>query len=135
MLVETYGQSSLDLGSIPSISIFPKTLKPLKKGASRYFGGRMYIACPKCDWRPDAGSLWRCSCQHVWNTFQTHGVCPACGKAWKVTQCLVCHAYSDHEDWYHDDDDITVEEYLTNPQRILQPVQEPEPTSQTLMFH
>jgi hypothetical protein len=29
-----------------------------------------------------------------------------------VTACLVCHQWSDHEDWYHNDDDPTVEEYL-----------------------
>ncbi len=73
----------------------------------------MYIACPKCDWRPDASARWGCTCGQVWNTFETHGVCPGCGKAWKVTQCHVCHQWSDHEDWYHDDDDPTVEEYLS----------------------
>jgi hypothetical protein len=82
----------------------------------------MYIACPKCDWRPTASDRWRCQCKHMWNTFETHGVCPKCGKVWKETQCRVCQAWSDHEEWYHDDDDITVEEYLANPERLAQPV-------------
>jgi hypothetical protein len=81
----------------------------------------MYIACPKCDWRPDAGSRWMCRCRHSWNTFETHGVCPKCGKQWTQTQCLACQLWSDHEDWYHDDDDITVEEYLENPDAIGEP--------------
>ncbi len=85
----------------------------------------MYIACPKCDWRPDAGSRWYCTCGHRWNTFQTHGVCPACGKAWKETACLACTQWSDHEDWYHDDDMPTVEEYIENPQRIVVPAPTP----------
>jgi hypothetical protein len=82
----------------------------------------MYIACPKCDWRPDAGDLWLCSCGHEWNTFRTHGVCPACGRAWKETQCLACHRWSDHEDWYHDDEGLTVEEYIADWERAGEPV-------------
>ena len=81
----------------------------------------MYIACPKCDWRPDAACLWQCLCGHCWNTFLTHGVCPACGKAWKQTQCQRCIQWSDHEDWYHDDDGLTVEEYIAQPERASQP--------------
>jgi hypothetical protein len=82
----------------------------------------MYVACPKCDWRPDAQSLWQCTCGHQWNTFQTHGVCPACGKVWKMTACSRydgCGQWSDHEDWYHDDAAPTVEEFLENPKRIV----------------
>lgn len=82
----------------------------------------MYIACPKCDWRPNASSLWRCTCKHVWNTFNTHGVCPACGKVHEVTQCLRCGQWSDHEEWYHDDDGLTVEDVIANPERLRQPI-------------
>lgn len=78
----------------------------------------MYFACPKCDWRPDAGSLWSCSCGHAWNTFQTRGVCPACARVWKDTQCPACGQWSAHEDWYHDDDGLTVEEYLADPSTV-----------------
>ncbi len=84
----------------------------------------MYIACPKCDWRPEESDEWRCTCSHHWNTFAMHGVCPNCGKAWTVTQCSPggyggCGQWSDHEDWYHDDDAPTVEEYLSNPVRVI----------------
>jgi len=85
----------------------------------------MYIACPRCDWRPVGNELWVCTCRHRWHTFNTHGVCPKCGKVWQVTQCMACQQYSDHEDWYHDDDDLTVDEYLTNPQRIAVRIVEP----------
>jgi|GEM_PF-1390144 len=77
----------------------------------------MYIACPKCDWRPEADDRWVCDCQHTWYTFDTHGVCPACGKTWQDTCCLACGAWSDHEDWYHDENELTVAEYLADPQR------------------
>jgi len=78
----------------------------------------MYIACPKCDWRPSPETLWTCTCGHQWNSFETHGICPACSKVWTVTQCSGpegCGEYSDHEDWYHAEDDFTVAEYLENP--------------------
>jgi len=38
---------------------------------------------------------------------------------------MACQQYSDHEDWYHDDDDLTVDEYLTNPPRITVRIVEP----------
>ena len=31
------------------------------------------------------------------------GVCPACGREWRETQCRRCSAWSPHEDWYVDD--------------------------------
>lgn len=60
------------------------------------------IRCPKCKWQPNRSSRWQCraDCRHVWNTFDTHGVCPACGYAWRETQCLRCHVMSPHVDWY-----------------------------------
>jgi hypothetical protein len=33
----------------------------------------------------------------------------------------MCQAWSDHEDWYHHDEDISVEEYIADPQRTEQP--------------
>ena len=82
----------------------------------------MYIACPKCDWRPGAGDLWQCVCSHTWNTFQTRGVCPACGKIWRQTQCLACHQWSEHEDWYRGDDGVVIEKYVVEPERTEEPV-------------
>lgn len=82
----------------------------------------MYIACPKCAWEHRGGAFWRCECGHVWDTFTTHSVCPKCATAHPITQCPTCSQRSDHEEWYHDDDDLTVEEYLANPERAVQPL-------------
>jgi hypothetical protein len=64
------------------------------------------IYCPKCEWRPQADSRWLCTrrmggCGHVWNTFDTRGVCPRCNFSWEITACLSCKQFSLHESWYH----------------------------------
>lgn len=64
----------------------------------------MKICCPKCEWQPDARDKWLCGangCGHVWNTFETMGRCPNCGKIWQSTQCFSCVRWSKHMDWYH----------------------------------
>jgi hypothetical protein len=63
------------------------------------------IRCPICKWVPGRGDRWMChpGCGHVWNTFDTRGVCPGCRHAWQETMCLRCHQMSPHEDWYTDD--------------------------------
>ena len=43
------------------------------------------IRCPHCSWEPDGGAHWACTCDHVWNTFDTAGVCPSCNKKWEDT--------------------------------------------------
>ena len=62
------------------------------------------ILCPKCNWKPDAGSYWVCTCGFKWNTFDTAGKCPNCSKVWKDTQCPGvfggCSKWSKHIDWY-----------------------------------
>ena len=65
----------------------------------------MTIRCRVCLWKPNAWSRWQCvpSCGHAWNTFDTHGRCPACGKHWLHTCCLSCHQWSLHEAWYVED--------------------------------
>lgn len=65
---------------------------------------KVQIYCPKCGWEPRQEDCWSCGmgCGCVWNTFDTGGVCPACGKAWEQTQCLACHGWSPHRAWYHD---------------------------------
>ncbi len=72
------------------------------------------IACPKCNWEPDGGAHWMCSCGQQWNTFETAGRCPSCGKHWKYTQCIPhlggCPEWSLHVDWYRDLDDWLEEE-------------------------
>jgi DNA-directed RNA polymerase subunit RPC12/RpoP len=62
------------------------------------------IRCPVCRWRPRARDRWQCTCLHVWNTFDTRGVCPACSFRWRETQCLSCGVMSDHEAWYAPND-------------------------------
>ncbi|MGD8897805.1 MAG: hypothetical protein PVJ73_17385 [Acidobacteriota bacterium] len=62
--------------------------------------GRPRIRCPRCGWEPGREDRWMCECLHVWNTFDTRGVCPACGQKWSETQCLRCRAWSKHDDWY-----------------------------------
>ncbi|MEM8906980.1 MAG: hypothetical protein AAGD05_03965 [Bacteroidota bacterium] len=67
------------------------------------------IECPKCQWEPDGGAHWQCTCGHVWNTFDTAGRCPACGFQWKETWCpsvLGCGRCSPHLDWYKNLDDL-----------------------------
>ena len=58
------------------------------------------IRCPKCAWRPGRHDRWMCRCGHTWNTFDTHGVCPACRYAWRDTMCLRCQQWSPHVAWY-----------------------------------
>jgi hypothetical protein len=58
------------------------------------------IRCPKCAWVPQASDRWQCSCEFVWNTFDTQGRCPSCDRRWEDTQCLACHRWSRHVDWY-----------------------------------
>jgi len=72
------------------------------------------IACPKCDWEPDGGKYWRCTCGTVWDTFETAARCPNCGKQWEETQCIGwrggCDELSQHIDWYHGLDEWLKEE-------------------------
>ena len=65
---------------------------------------RRRIRCPKCQWEPAKHDTWCCApgCGHVWNTFETAGVCPGCSKQWAETACLRCNAWSPHDDWYED---------------------------------
>jgi len=58
------------------------------------------IRCPLCGWSPAKNDLWACTCRYMWNTFDTAGVCPACLRQWTETQCLRCHQWSPHSDWY-----------------------------------
>jgi hypothetical protein len=70
------------------------------------------IFCPICSWAPRPHDRWQCrpGCYTVWNTFETHAVCPGCRKQWTVTVCLACGIASLHEEWYHDDEQDTVHE-------------------------
>ena len=68
--------------------------------ASRPDARGLRIRCPRCRWQPTREDRWSCLCLHFWNTFDTGGVCPACGRAWQETQCLRCHEWSPHAEWY-----------------------------------
>jgi hypothetical protein len=67
---------------------------------------KIEISCPKCNWEPDGGPYWRCTCGQRWNTFATAGKCPKCAKVWSLTQCPGpyfpegCGTWSKHIDWY-----------------------------------
>jgi hypothetical protein len=58
------------------------------------------IRCPKCGWLPATEDRWGCKCGHVWNTFSTGGLCPACQFQWKITVCNECGEISPHSEWY-----------------------------------
>ena len=60
------------------------------------------VRCPACKWRPAKADAWACNpgCGYVWNTFETKGECPSCGKRWSATQCTKCGTWSQHDDWY-----------------------------------
>lgn len=63
---------------------------------------RVEIYCPKCTYHPTESDRWSCQCRTLWNTFETFGTCPDCGKWWKETQCPACVAWSPHQSWYHE---------------------------------
>lgn len=67
---------------------------------------KMEIKCPKCKKKPSSGDLWICSCQHIWDTFQTGGHCPKCNKIWEDTSCPKCSKWSKHIAWYSDFDKL-----------------------------
>ena len=73
---------------------------PTTKERDKPVPGTPRIRCPKCAWEPGRQDVWMCACLHVWNTFDTGGVCPSCGRAWTETQCFRCHAWSPHLHWY-----------------------------------
>ncbi|WP_213805155.1 hypothetical protein [Granulicella sp. dw_53] len=58
------------------------------------------VRCPRCSASPNARERWVCRCGHVWNTFHTRGLCPACRYQWEVTGCHRCGEESPHDEWY-----------------------------------
>jgi len=52
---------------------------------------RFGYACPDCHSAPILGAAWRCArCQQAFDIFASSAVCPHCGAAYPVTQCLDC---------------------------------------------
>ena len=82
----------------PAVHDRPGDLPDTETGGTGGGGGE--IRCPLCGWAPAAKDLWMCRCSHLWNTFDTGGVCPGCLYQWTHTQCLACHGWSAHSDWY-----------------------------------
>lgn len=82
----------------PSVEDRPDAHPDTETGSTDGGGGD--IRCPLCGWVPAPEDLWMCRCSHFWNTFVTGGVCPSCLYQWTYTQCLACHGWSPHSDWY-----------------------------------
>jgi hypothetical protein len=81
----------------PLVQDRPSALPKAETGPT---GGAGEIRCPLCGWPPGAEDRWMCRCLRSWNTFDTGGVCPDCLHQWTHTQCLACHSWSPHSDWY-----------------------------------
>jgi hypothetical protein len=72
----------------------------------------MTIFCPVCAYHPHALDRWICApgCHTIWNTFDTHALCPGCSKQWRVTACPACELVSAHIDWYHEEESAEAEQ-------------------------
>jgi hypothetical protein len=102
--------STSDRGTIPmrgmvmdrEIEADPKSpvREPATEQTAETGKGEDRIRCPFCGWTPSARDTWMCSCLHLWNTFDTGGVCPECLKQWMETQCPKCHHWTPHSAWY-----------------------------------
>ena len=62
------------------------------------------IACPKCNWQPDANLTGRVAAVVIGILFLPVAVARPCKKVWEQTQCIYlaggCTAWSPHLDWY-----------------------------------
>ena len=85
-------------------TVVDREVAPGKEGApdSGKSGGPSgpRIRCPLCGWRPGKHDRWICKCRHIWNTFDTGGICPACLYQWMETGCHACKKMSPHSAWY-----------------------------------
>jgi hypothetical protein len=87
------------LPAFPETSMKQRRRPPMEGTPMRAPDGAI-IRCPECRWVPIQEARWPCKCRHVWNTFDTRGLCPACKHQWEVTQCPSCGAVSAHAAWY-----------------------------------
>ncbi len=61
---------------------------------------RAGFACPSCGASPPMGMFWTCSnCGTQFDTFETGGVCPRCGRVFAVTSCADCGKASPIAQW------------------------------------
>jgi hypothetical protein len=57
--------------------------------------------CPACHTGGPRGPFWVCEhCETRFDTFETHGVCPACGAWYHPTACPHCGQAHRVEEWY-----------------------------------
>jgi hypothetical protein len=80
---------------IPIYPLDGGQLLRIRAKAIRHIG----FACPMCHAAPPAGPYWKCSCGHLFDTFETGAVCPGCGKSFGSTACLDCGAQSPLSKW------------------------------------
>ena len=58
------------------------------------------FSCPACKTAPPVGEFWKCAqCRQAFDTFQSGGICPHCGKRFDVTRCLDCGAAHPMSEW------------------------------------
>ena len=59
--------------------------------------------CPSCRTAPPIGTYWRCgNCEHMFDTFETRGMCPHCGVQYATTTCLDCREQRPISEWVVD---------------------------------
>lgn len=61
---------------------------------------KIVIICNRCRWELDHQVYWKCSCHHVWNVFETKGLCPECDTFWNLIQCPNCFFPLFIKEWY-----------------------------------
>lgn len=66
----------------------------------QFYPASAEIRCPLCSLPPPKGAKWECTCGCVWNTFETRGCCPDCGRRWGETECRSCRGVVPHHAWY-----------------------------------
>ena len=87
------------LPAFPETSMKQRRRPPMEGTPMRAPDGTI-IRCPECRWVPIQEARLACKCRHVWNTFDTRGLCPACKYQWEVNQCPSCGAVSARPAWY-----------------------------------
>ena len=57
--------------------------------------------CPSCDAHPLQGDFWQCNqCGTRFDTFVSHGICPACSERFFKTTCPECLQTHHVDDWF-----------------------------------
>jgi peptidase M50-like protein len=65
---------------------------------------REEFTCPSCKASPPRGSFWGCgTCNAVFDTFESGGVCPNCSMHFPQTACPNCGTFSPYSEWTSED--------------------------------